>query len=196
MMPWPYVLFLVGMVTVGSNNAAAQDPPHTVRPVSIDVGDLVLGAKLYPGEGDDPRPAIVLLHGWTWPHKEPSRGLVSAAREFQRSGYTVLVPSMRGWPPTGGRDDCAGQQVRDVLRALAWLGQRNRVDDSQLFLAGYSQGGQVALLAASYTHRCGLWPRLRRLSILAAGDKRPSSTAYVITSWKNAVARAAGKNAV
>ena len=56
---------------------------------------------------------------------------------------------MRGWPPTGGRDDCGGQQVEDSLGALQWLGARESVDPDRLFVAGYSQGGQVALLTAT-----------------------------------------------
>ena len=102
-----------------------------------------------PAHGSQPRPAIVLLHGWTWPENDPSWGMVSVALEFQQAGFTVLVPIMRGWAPSGGRDDCAGEQVDDALRALAWLGQQGQVDADNLFLAGYSQGGQVALLAAA-----------------------------------------------
>ena len=94
-------------------------------------------------------PGLLLLHGWDWPDRSPASGLRVFAREFQRAGYAVLVPNMRGWPPTGGRDDCGGQQIEDSLRALQWLGARGSVDPKRLFVAGYSQGGQVALLAAA-----------------------------------------------
>ena len=119
------------------------------RAVTIEIEGLSLSARLYSADGMQPGPALLLLHGWTWPDDDPSRAMTDVALEFRRNGYTVLVPSMRGWPPTGGVDDCAGEQVADAVRMLEWLGRQPGVDANSRFLAGYSQGGQVALLAAA-----------------------------------------------
>jgi dipeptidyl aminopeptidase/acylaminoacyl peptidase len=118
--------------------------------VDIALSDITLVGRYYEVERSDRGPALLLLHGWSWPDNDPSRGMVPAAVAFQRAGFTVLVPSMRGWPPSGGEDDCAGKQVDDALQALEWLGRQSGVDADWLFLAGFSQGGQVALLAATY----------------------------------------------
>ncbi|MBT8127935.1 MAG: alpha/beta fold hydrolase [Gammaproteobacteria bacterium] len=118
--------------------------------VDIALADITLVGRYFEAERTGRGPAILLLHGWSWPENDPSWGMISAAVAFQRAGFTVLVPSMRGWPPSGGEDDCAGKQVEDVLQLLEWLGQQSGVDAGKLFLAGFSQGGQVALLAATH----------------------------------------------
>ena len=117
--------------------------------VDIELDDIALAVRYYPADRAGRAPAVIMLHGWSWPDNDPSAGLASVALVFQRAGYSVLVPSMRGWPPTGGVDDCAGKQVDDVLHAIEWLGRQPGVDADLIFLVGFSQGGQVALLAAT-----------------------------------------------
>lgn len=56
---------------------------------------------------------------------------------------------MRGWPPSGGVDDCALQQPDDVVRVVEWLKSEPGVDGAHIGLMGYSKGGQMALLAAA-----------------------------------------------
>jgi hypothetical protein len=36
-------------------------------------------------------------------------------------GYVALALALRGWPPSGGADDCALRQPDDVAAAAAWL---------------------------------------------------------------------------
>jgi dipeptidyl aminopeptidase/acylaminoacyl peptidase len=60
-----------------------------------------------------------------------------------------VVPTLRGWPPTGGVNDCAGKQVDEVIRALDWLAGEPGLNPRRLYLVGYSQNAQVALLAAT-----------------------------------------------
>lgn len=145
-----YTIFLLSLVVTEMAYAVPFYQASITRIVAIDLSEITLSARLYPASNSEPGPAIVLLHGWTWPENDPSTGLVEAAAEFQRAGYTVLVPVMRGWRPSGGADDCAGKQVDDVLQALEWLSAQPGVDARRLFLVGFSQGGQVALLAATH----------------------------------------------
>jgi dipeptidyl aminopeptidase/acylaminoacyl peptidase len=133
-----------------SYKTAAAEQSSTLRLVAIELADITLSARFYPAAQKQPAPAVMLLHGWGWPHNDPAIGLITVAQEFQRAGYAVLVPTMRGWQPSGGTDDCAGKQVDDALQALEWLGRRTEIDSHRLFLLGFSQGGQVALLAASH----------------------------------------------
>jgi dipeptidyl aminopeptidase/acylaminoacyl peptidase len=126
----------------------AVTPTHPER-VRIEIGGELDLVSDYYAPRQRTAPGLLLLHGWDWPERAPASGLSVYAREFQRAGYAVLVPNMRGWPPTGGRDDCGGRQVDDSQAALRWLGARESVDPERLFVAGYSQGGQVAMLTAT-----------------------------------------------
>jgi dipeptidyl aminopeptidase/acylaminoacyl peptidase len=56
---------------------------------------------------------------------------------------------MRGWPPSRGRDDCGLLQPDDVAEAVRWLAALPGVDAARVALVGFSQGGQVSLLAGT-----------------------------------------------
>lgn len=143
------IIFIVMLSILGALANAGEGLP-TMRTVEIEVPDITLSARYYPAAHASGAPAILLLHGWNWPDNDPSAGVVEVAREFQGAGYAVLAPTMRGWPPSGGTDDCAGRQVEDALALLVWLGQQPGIDPDQRYLVGFSQGGQVALLTASH----------------------------------------------
>jgi dipeptidyl aminopeptidase/acylaminoacyl peptidase len=143
------ILMIIYTLSLLSATAHAGKALPAMRAVEIKTPGLTLSARFYPAERASGAPALLLLHGWNWPHNDPSAGVVSAARDFQAAGYAVLTPAMRGWPPSGGIDDCAGRQVDDALVLLEWLGRQPGVEADQRYMAGFSQGGQVALLAAS-----------------------------------------------
>jgi dipeptidyl aminopeptidase/acylaminoacyl peptidase len=60
---------------------------------------------------------------------------------------------MRGWPRSGGADDCGLRQPDDVVAAAEWLRGAAGVVADRIGLVGFSQGGQVALLAAARDRR-------------------------------------------
>jgi dipeptidyl aminopeptidase/acylaminoacyl peptidase len=93
------------------------------------------------------------LHGWSKYDTKPVEITALDAWSLSREGYVTLALSMRGWNPTGGKDDCGGKQPRDVMDALDWLAQQPDVNPQQLGLLGYSQGGQNALLCAALTDK-------------------------------------------
>ena len=141
---------VVGMVCLlALNQSGAVMPNERERVVEIELQDITLVGRYFDSGREGSGPALLLLHGWSWPDVDPSLRMIETARAFQHAGYTVLTPSMRGWPPSGGSDDCAGRQVDDALQLLEWLSRQRGVDAGKLFLAGFSQGGQIALLAAS-----------------------------------------------
>ncbi len=115
----------------------------------IPLPDLNLHGDLYPAADSGSAPAVLLLHGWHWPGEHPAATMEPFARPLHAAGFHVLVPTLRGWPPSGGRDDCAGRQVDDMLLALDWLRSRPGVDADRVYLVGHSQGGQIALLMAA-----------------------------------------------
>lgn len=79
----------------------------------------------------------------------------AGARRYADEGYVALALSLRGWPPSGGADDCALRQPDDIVAAVAWLRTLPAVLADRIALIGFSQGGQVALLTAARD------PRLR-----------------------------------
>jgi dipeptidyl aminopeptidase/acylaminoacyl peptidase len=105
------------------------------------------GIVFRPEATGAPLPALVVLHGWQ-PVGTNGAALVEArARRYSEQGYVALALSMRGWPPSGGADDCGLKQPDDVTRAVEWLAALPGVDAARVGLVGFSQGGQVALLA-------------------------------------------------
>ena len=120
--------------------------------VAIHGDDITLAGILYspddPGKSDA---AIIVLHGWLEPEENGADMVSIVAWHLAREGYVALALSMRGWPDTGGRDDCGGKQPFDVVRAVEWLSRQPGVNPNRIGLLGFSQGGQVALLAAALT---------------------------------------------
>jgi len=117
--------------------------------VSIAAAGVTLGGILFRPEAAEVRPGIIVLHGWQ-PAGTNGAALVEArARRYSEDGYVALALSMRGWPPSGGADDCGLRQPDDVARAVERLGKQPGVNAARIGLVGFSQGGQVALLAAA-----------------------------------------------
>jgi dipeptidyl aminopeptidase/acylaminoacyl peptidase len=132
----------------GATDPGASDP---LRAEVVIPGDGISlgGILIRPEPPAGPRPALVLLHGWRESGVNGAETLESRARSFSAAGYVVLALSLRGWPPSGGVDDCGLRQPDDVARAVEWLAGQPGVDRGAIGLVGFSQGGQVALLTAA-----------------------------------------------
>lgn len=138
------------------NGASPAAPSSTVAPltpgrteVSIAADGVTLGGILYRPDTSESRPAIIVLHGWQPAGTNGALLVAGLARRFADDGYVALALSMRGWPATGGTDDCGLRQPDDVARAAAWLGGQAGVIGDRIGIVGFSQGGQVALLATA-----------------------------------------------
>ena len=117
--------------------------------VSIPVGDLALYGVLYkPVKTGKKLPAILLVHGWMPYDTNPGMEYSYPAKEFADKGFITLSVTLRGWQPTGGKDDCGYRQPKDVINALKWLAALPQVDPTRIALWGQSLGGQVVLSAA------------------------------------------------
>ncbi len=156
-----------------ANLAAELD--YTVERALIASDDLTQFGLLYrPPVSKQPSPAVVVLHGWA-PYGSTGAALVAAfAARFQQAGFVSLALSLRGWPETGGEDDCGLKQPSDVVKAVHWLASRPDVDARRVVLIGYSQGGQVALLANALAAPVRAVVALAAPSDLAAWQKTTS----------------------
>lgn len=127
--------------------------------VTIPGDDISMAGILYtPGDPGKSDPAVIVLHGWLEPEENGADMVSIVAWHLAREGYVSLALSMRGWPDTGGRDDCGGRQPFDVVQAVQWLSRQPGVNPDRIGLLGFSQGGQVALLAA------GLTPKIKAVA--------------------------------
>jgi len=146
-----YLLALFLMVIPGACIDKQEILKEGTR-VTIPGDDITLSGILYgPADPDKNDPAVIVLHGWLEPEENGADMVSIVAWHLAREGYVALALSMRGWPDTGGQDDCGGKQPFDVVRAVEWLSQQPGVNPNRIGLLGFSQGGQVALLAAGLT---------------------------------------------
>lgn len=94
-------------------------------------------------------PAVIVLHGFNG-----SASVISdTGMLLTLNGYAALTISMRGWGESGGVDDCGALQGRDLVELADWLSSLEGIDARRIGAMGFSQGGQVALLGASFTDR-------------------------------------------
>jgi hypothetical protein len=114
--------------------------------VTFRSGDLTLRAKLILPEGNGPFPVMVPVHGsedYSAVHH------YSDPYMFAAHGIAAFIYDKRG---TGGSEGkfTANFHVLsdDTVAAVRYLRQRPDIDGDDIHLAGYSQGGWIAPLAA------------------------------------------------
>jgi dipeptidyl aminopeptidase/acylaminoacyl peptidase len=95
-------------------------------------------------DSDGKRPAVLFLHGG-WGFDE---GDWEHARPFQEAGYVVLAPMLRGENGCPGDFTMFYDEVEDVLAAGKFLGELPQVDPQRVYVAGYSAGATLTMLAA------------------------------------------------
>ncbi|MBB6170623.1 acetyl esterase/lipase [Nocardiopsis mwathae] len=127
--------------------------PNVGRPVEslstvynrVDGEELELDVKLPPGEAEEPRPAVVWVHGGGW--NIGDRGEVPKWHKWLNDrGYAVFPIDYRLAPPPRWN-----QAPADVKCAVGWVKQHAEeyaVDPSRVMVAGGSAGGNLALMGA------------------------------------------------
>ncbi len=110
---------------------------------------LELRGKLVRPKGRGPFPAVVIVHG---SGRDSAVDTYYMPYLFAAHGIATLVYDKRG---TGGSEGDYTQNfhvlARDVVAAVEWLRTQSGIDPSMIHLAGYSQGGWIAPLAATKT---------------------------------------------
>jgi uncharacterized protein len=109
-------------------------------------GDLALRGKLVLPEGSGPFPAVVIVHG------SENYSAVDYYYEpymYAANGFAALAFDKRG---TGESEGKYLQNFHvlsdDVVAAVRWLRAQPGIDGNRIHLAGFSQGGWIAPLAA------------------------------------------------
>ena len=131
----------------GSQRARRLELPEMMG--SFSSGGLKLRAKLVQTEGEGPFPVVVFVHG------SGSESAVDSYYNpylFAAHGIAGLVYDKRG---TGGSEGDYIQNFHvlsdDTAAAVQWLRTLPEIDPGGIHLAGYSQGGWIAPLAATKT---------------------------------------------
>jgi dienelactone hydrolase len=155
--PVACVAMLFSLAAVGCTPAltdvATVSVPRRYE-VSLPGSGVTLGGILFRPDGTSTSlPAIIVLHGWAQPGVAGASRVEDTARRLAQQGYVALALSMRGWPPSGGWDDCGTLQPDDIAKAADWLATIPGVNADSIGVLGFSLGGQVALLTGARSGR-------------------------------------------
>jgi pimeloyl-ACP methyl ester carboxylesterase len=100
-------------------------------------------------------PAVVLIAGAGSADRDetvanvPVFGQLSG--DLSKAGFFVVRYDKRGLGQSGGRAESAalGDYADDAVKVVEWLSKRKDIDPKRISLVGYSEGGYIAMLAAS-----------------------------------------------
>jgi fermentation-respiration switch protein FrsA (DUF1100 family) len=118
--------------------------------------------------GDGPRPAVAIVHGWTWNRLgnassdvsariagSPAVELLKPARALHDAGYHVLMFDLRNHGHSGSSPTVTfgHDEACDLLGALDYLGAREDVDADRIGALGYSMGASTVMFACAESER-------------------------------------------
>lgn len=152
-----------GLSVVRSDLASVSSRPQVSRnPTDTDVRIPALGFSLAGTITTPPQvagrmrhPAIVLVQGSGRVDREASVAgipiFTQLAGALAERGFLVLRYDKRAVGQSGGRDERATIEdyADDVIAAVKWLRKRKDVDRERVTVAGHSEGGAVAMIAAA-----------------------------------------------
>ena len=125
-----------------------------VRPVNWKVDDIVIVGELRLPEGAAKYPALCICHGI--PSGKPAdpndKGYPDLADRFCRAGFVTLIFNFRGTGPSGGNFDMMGW-ARDIDGAINYLHSCSQVDQSRIYLMGFSGGAAASAYVAAHDAR-------------------------------------------
>ncbi len=135
--------------------------------VDFETSDGVpLSSWFIPASGNDPRPAIVIVHGWTWNRLGTDPGdlltrvtasaqveLLKPARALHDAGYHLLMFDLRNHGRSGSSPvvTFGHDEAHDVLGAVSYLKGRDVVDANRIGVLGYSMGANALMFACART---------------------------------------------
>jgi len=126
------------------------DPKVVVQEIQFTNGDAHLTGTVYLPESGDHLPAVVALHGASEPTRKAA--FYRHLREgLPAMGVSVLVYDRRGTGASSGslKNIDYGTLADDAMAGQRALGDLPRIDRKRIGFWGFSQGGWLALLAAS-----------------------------------------------
>jgi pimeloyl-ACP methyl ester carboxylesterase len=152
-----------GLSVVRSDLATVSSRPQLSRnPTDADVMIPALGFNLAGTITTPPQvagrlrhPAIVLVAGSGRVDRDANVAgipiFTQLAGALADKGFVVLRYDKRAVGQSGGRDERATihDYAEDLIAAVKWLRRRKDVDQERIAVAGHSEGGAVAMIAAA-----------------------------------------------
>jgi uncharacterized protein len=156
------------LATVATRSQPIRNPTDTDVIIPAPGFNLAGTLTMPPGVGRLRHPAVVLVGGSGQVERdEVVAGIpifAQLAGSLAQRGFIVLRYDKRGVGQSGGRSERAALQdyADDLTSAVKWMAGREDVDPRRIAVAGHSEGGAVAMLAASREKKIG------RLVLIAA----------------------------
>ncbi|NNE47811.1 MAG: alpha/beta fold hydrolase [Rhodothermales bacterium] len=124
--------------------------PYETREVRFGSDAAQLAGLLLLPAGAGPHPAVAFIHG-SGTSSRDRFWYLTPADYLAREGIAVLLPDKRGSGKSGGEwhTSSFGELATDAVDAVDFLVEQASVDRVRVGLAGFSQGGWVAPLAAA-----------------------------------------------
>jgi len=142
--------FATELVRHGPSPGAALATPADAEAVEYRSGTLRLRAyRSRPSADGTRRAAVLFLHGGF----AFGEGHWEMSRPFRDAGFVVMTPVLRGENGQAGDFSLFYGEVDDVLAAAEVLATSPDVDPRNIFVAGHSVGGTLAMLAAMSSRR-------------------------------------------
>jgi alpha-beta hydrolase superfamily lysophospholipase len=100
----------------------------------------------YLSSSNKKRPLLVALHSWSGTYKQA--GWQNDALQWCiENDWHFIHPNFRG--PNTSKEACGSNKaVQDIIDAVTYISQNNKVDTERIYLMGSSGGGYMALLLA------------------------------------------------
>jgi len=159
---------VAGLAVVRSDLAGVAARTLTARnPTDSDVtipgnGFTIAGTMTKPAVvGRLRHPGVVLVAGSGPVDRDSTVAgipiLSQLAGALSQQGFLVLRYDKRGVGQTGGRTETATERdyADDLIGIVKWLAKRDDVDDRRIAVVGHSEGGAIAMLAASREKKIG-----------------------------------------
>lgn len=117
-----------------------------------------------PASGDGRRPAVVIVHGWTWNRLGNNASdlfsratgsaqveLLKPARALHEAGYHVLMLDSRNHGRSGASPTVTfgHDEANDLLGAVSYLKEHKDVDADRIGVLGYSMGANAVMFASA-----------------------------------------------
>jgi dipeptidyl aminopeptidase/acylaminoacyl peptidase len=132
---------------------AESDSPVVTQNIAFDNQGAHLQGTLYlPAKGEH-LPALVVFHGASAPTRDYAM-FRHLSQDLPKLGYAVLVFDRRGSGASTGSPEAADYQqlADDGIAGLHAIASNPRIDAHKIGFWGHSQGGWLAVLAASRTN--------------------------------------------
>ncbi len=137
--------------------------------VHFNNGETAFAGEICRPQTNGPHPAVVFIHGLSADEREVFREL---AKLLAEQGIVSLLYDQRGAGKSSGDWSKADLQALagDAIAAAKYLQQRPDIRKDNVGLAGFSQGGWIASLAASEAEEIAFVITLSTSAVFPAGQ--------------------------